>query len=245
MNQRTLDEFAYEGAFWSCGACGAGPTCLAAFADPKIDVRRVHELDRADRLGACAASNGCLRFWTVVEGWAASCIMLADGRRQIISLEGVGSVICAGMTLEGSESWLEALTEARICEIDLSRQAKALRQNPEFLNRVFAITHARLARSEAHLSTLGRLDSQERVMLFLAEMAHAMPGRIVSLPMSREDIADYLGLNSETVSRILTRLKKSGLVKFMSPSDYTVPNMPALEDRLPVTLNKGGERMHA
>ena len=99
----------------------------------------------------------------------------------------------------------------------------------------------RLVRSQRHLSTLGRLDSLERVMLFLAEMesrhrAEEPGSPVTRLQMSREDIADYLGLNAETVSRLLTRARKSGLVKFLNRSEYVLTDMEALARRLPVEL---------
>ena len=60
-------------------------------------------------------------------------------------------------------------------------------------------------------------------------------GRLrVSLPMSREDIADFIGLNPETVSRLFGRVKKAGLVIFLSPTEYLVPDIAALERRTPV-----------
>ena len=101
--------------------------------------------------------------------------------------------------------------------------------------------HRRLERCQNHITTLGRLDSVERVTLFLAEMAVRAGAtreapQLVTLPMSREDIADYLGLNSETVSRILSKLKKSRLVKFLSPSEYIVPDLAELDRRLPVDI---------
>ena len=56
----------------------------------------------------------------------------------------------------------------------------------------------------------------------------------VSLPLSREDIADYLGLNAETVSRLLSRLKKAGTVTFLSPTEFLITDMSKLEERLPL-----------
>ena len=52
--------------------------------------------------------------------------------------------------------------------------------------------------------------------------------------MNREDIADYLGLNAETVCRILSRIKRSGLVIFRSPSEFEVPDLHALQIRSPI-----------
>lgn len=219
----------------ACTECAADPCQLKRLAHGGDRVR-MDVLQRGDRLES-ADGRGCLRFWTIVEGWAATCTVFSDGRRQIVGLETPGDVVCAAMASDVSQSWLEALCETRICEIDLNDNGAGLRKDAGFLGAVFGITHRRLARSEAHVSTLGRLDSRERVMLFLAEMARRSRGQVTHLPMSREDIADYLGLNAETVSRILSRLRKSGLVTFLNPTDYVVPDLRAIEDRLPVGIH--------
>jgi len=216
-----------------CVGCHAELCALRACLRAQVD-GRIRVLSRGERLENSDGQN-CLTFWTVMDGWAASCTIFKDGRRQIIGLEGTGDVICASMS-GGGASWLEALDTTRICELDFSRHGDELREDPGFIASVFRITHQRLARSEARLSVLGRLDSRERVMLFLAEMAMRNGGNAASLPMSREDIADYLGLNAETVSRIMTRLRKSGLVRFQSPTDYTIPDMAEITRRLPAEI---------
>lgn len=201
---------------------------------------RARRLKRGDRLD-CAGLNGCLQFWVMIRGMAATTTYFEDGRRQILGLETCGDTICGQMAEAGSQTWLEALTDCLICEVDLSPQAHNLRNDPAFMASTFGLIHTRLEQSLAHISTLGRLDSTERVTLFLAEMAERVGLRrgkeiLVQLPMSREDIADYLGLNAETVSRILTRIKKSGLVRFQSPTEYIIPDMAALARRLPVAV---------
>jgi CRP/FNR family nitrogen fixation transcriptional regulator len=71
-----------------------------------------------------------------------------------------------------------------------------------------------LRRSQDHALTLGRRSAGERVAGFLVDMADRVgDGENVELPMSRQDIADYLGLTIETVSRTLTQLQVSGLIK--------------------------------
>ncbi|MBR9842272.1 MAG: Crp/Fnr family transcriptional regulator [Rhodobacteraceae bacterium] len=203
--------------------------------------RAVFSLARGERLDAC--QDGCLKFWIVEKGWAAICTSFADGRRQITGLETGGDTICGLVATPDAPSWLEALDDCVICQLDFSRAARDLQGNPKFMMEVFRLTHQRLENVSIHLSTLGRLDSTERVILFLGQMAlrfrPTLDG-IVRLPTSREDIADYLGLNAETVSRILTRLKKQRLVKFLSPTEYTIPDMAALERRLPVPIDVVG-----
>lgn len=198
-------------------------------------LRRARSLDRGDRMEA-SAIGACLTFWIIIDGMAASCLGFEDGRRQILSLERPGDVVCAPMAGGPTHTWLEALSECEVCLLDLSAHAELVRGDPAFLTSTFRIVHRRLARCQEHLATIGRLDSQERVTFFLAEMAANSTTPVVSLPMSREDIADYLGLNSETVSRILSRLKKTGLVKFLSHTDYVIPDLAALQRRLPVPV---------
>lgn len=174
--------------------------------------------------------------WSVTAGTAAICTSFADGRRQIISLEDRGAVLCAGLSGASGDSWLEALSAVEICEIDLSPGGAEYRRDPEFLDMMFHLVHDRLTRAQAQLATLGRLDSRERVLLFLAETAAKAEGPVAQLPMSREDIADFLGLNAETVSRVLTQIRKSGLVKFLNRTEFVLPDLEAVQRRLPLPI---------
>lgn len=222
-----------------CGSCGR-MLCTFLPREPVGAMQHKHFLKRGDRLDS-ADGEGCMRFWIVVHGTAASCTSFEDGRRQIVGLETKGETICSLMAGVGTQNWLEALSDCMICEVDLSARARELHSDPAFLAATFHVVHRRLERCQNHVTTLGRLDSVERVTLFLAEMAVRAGATtdtqpLVSLPMSREDIADYLGLNSETVSRILSKLKKSKLVKFLSPSEFVVPDLAELDRRLPVSI---------
>lgn len=194
-------------------------------------------LERGDRL---ALNDGhCLRFWILISGTAASCTSLADGRRQIVGLDMPGDVVCGLSATDGAQAWIEALSRCVICEVDLSSVAGDIKDDPTFATEMFRNVHARLERSATHIVALGRLDSMERICFFLTEMARRAgtgqgPQIRVSLPMSREDIADYLGLNSETVSRLMGKIKKAGLAVFLSPTEFVVPDIAAIERRLPI-----------
>ncbi len=183
--------------------------------------------------------DDCHLFWIIVSGTAATCTTLADGRRQIVRVEMSGDIICGVSPENDTEGWLEALSHCRICEIALMDADAALHDDSRFLGTLFRQLHVRLDGLAAHIVLLGRLDSMERICLFLADMArrggvmHDNTIR-VSLAMSREDIADYLGLNAETVSRLMGRVKKAGLAIFLSPTEYVVPDIAALERRVPI-----------
>lgn len=89
-----------------------------------------------------------------------------------------------------------------------------------------------LSRAHDHLLTVGRNNAAGRVAAFLLDMAQrqsARDGRI-NLPMSRTDIADYLGLTIETVSRVLTRLKDSAVIRMISARQLDLLDLEALKD---------------
>jgi CRP-like cAMP-binding protein len=96
------------------------------------------------------------------------------------------------------------------------------------LRSLLQLTRTRLERTLAHVVTLGRLDGRERLLSFLVDMARRV-GRVedgywsVSVPMTREDMADHLGLNADTVTRILGLLKREGLVLARSSHDFLIP----------------------
>lgn len=234
MRDSEVGTEAHAGVVDACVEC-PNADCLFRTMSRMSARRDVRNLSRGERL-ECKSGAGCMTFWIVLDGLAASCVAFEDGRRQILGLEAGGATVCAPMGRRKRAAWLEALSDCEICVLDLSAESEKLRNHPEFLAAIFRLTHDRLARSEDHVATLGRLDSRERVALFLARAAAANPKALVSLAMSREDIADYLGLNAETVSRALSQLRKSGLVKFLTRSDYVVTDMAALAKRLPVPV---------
>ncbi len=191
-------------------------------------------MQRGERLRA-----GCLKLWRVLDGLVALGILLPDGRRQIVCLSTPGDVVCPVSTQAVGDMWVEALTPSELEEIDLSAQHQNIGRDPGLTAALFSMVHQQVKCASAHLVTLGRLDGMERVCLFLADMAWRVGqdtpgGRRVHLPLNREDIADYLGLNAETVSRIFSRVKKAKLAIFLSPTDYLVTDMTALERRAPI-----------
>ena len=212
--------------------------CTLLNPDHMIRFQRFRHLARGECLDL-TGTRSCLQLHVVLTGGVALCSTLADGRRQIIGLEMPGDLFCGLSASDMDNARIEAVSDSRICEIDLSPVAESLLRNPDFSRRLFRLTHRELEAASAHITVLGRLDSMERLCLFLADMAWRIgtgdgTSRRVSLPMSREDIADYLGLNAETISRVFSRIKKARLAVFLSPTDYIVPDLPALESRLPV-----------
>jgi len=198
--------------------------------------RRLRVLNRGERLAA--GEDRGLTFWIVLTGAVAMCAELNDGRRQIVDVELPGDVVCGMSSVPGTDGWIEVLEGARVCELDLSEASDRLYDDLGFNREMFRHTHERLRRAANHKVALGRLDGMERMCWFLADIARRSGrenggGTRVHLPMSRADIADYLGLNAETVSRLLGRIRKQGLALFLSPTEYMVPDVEALEATAP------------
>jgi CRP/FNR family nitrogen fixation transcriptional regulator len=86
-----------------------------------------------------------------------------------------------------------------------------------------------MERLQDHVVLLGRKGAVERVACFLIGLAQRRPGEPVDMPMGRQDMADYLGLTIETVSRTLTQLQGDAVVKFASTRRFQVNDWGELE----------------
>ena len=105
--------------------------------------------------------------------------------------------------------------------------ALAARDN-DIARQMWALTARELQRVQDHIMVLIK-SAQERVAGFLLEMADRVPGGgALELPMSRQDIADYLGLTIETVSRTLTQLEKTAAIELPTSRRIVLRNLSAL-----------------
>lgn len=96
------------------------------------------------------------------------------------------------------------------------------RGSPHFRDEAYQAVMEDLRRTHAHLAMLGRRSAEEKVASFLVEMAGYGAAETVTLPMNRQDMADYLGLAMETVCRILGQFQERGLVEFTTRRDFHI-----------------------
>jgi CRP/FNR family nitrogen fixation transcriptional regulator len=156
---------------------------------------------------------GCVRIYR----------LMADGRRQIAAFCMAGETF--GFEAEGTHQFFaEAVGATGIRMIRMTADVTA---SPGFASLALQT----LARAQRHLLVLGRQNATERVAAFLTEMAERQ-GALdrFDLPMSRNDIADYLGLTIETVSRIFTKLRQRGLIRLYGSREVEITRRQALED---------------
>jgi CRP/FNR family transcriptional regulator, nitrogen fixation regulation protein len=147
----------------------------------------------------------------LVKGSIRTSHLLTDGRRQIGDFYYEGDVF--GVETESQHRFsAEALTA---CEVMVVRRSGSTAFAPARVDKLlWAATAMELGRAQAHMLLLGRATACERVARFLLDIADRLRGDLVTLPMSRQDMADYLGLTIETISRMLGRLQADGLVEF-------------------------------
>lgn len=141
---------------------------------------------------------------------------LPDGRRQVIGFAVPGDFI--GLSLEESFTFsADMLTKGTICAFDRTKFTGLLTKKPALMHRLHAIASHELGIAQEQMVLLGRRRADERVAAFLMSWGQRMrhPNGVavtLPLPMGRQDIADYLGLTIETVSRTLSRFFKERIL---------------------------------
>lgn len=141
---------------------------------------------------------------------------VTDSRRQILGFSIPGDWIVPSLGEEFSFS-ADAVDAVSAYSFPRESLNALLAGQPEVLARFHDLAHAELAAAEEHMLLLGRRRSEEKIACFLLTMHErwARVGRqsiTVHLPMSRRDIADYLGVTMETVSRTLARFAREGII---------------------------------
>lgn len=156
-------------------------------------------------------------------GTVRICRVTADGRRQIIAFHTTGDVFGFAAGAEHDCS-AESVDGAGI---------RVLRTNcTEMPNSsLLKLALTSLGRAQCHMLVLGRRTANERMAAFLLDLSERQgDGRLVRLPMQRNDIADHLGVTFETVSRILRCLKDQGILVLRSVHEIEILDRAALED---------------
>jgi CRP/FNR family transcriptional regulator, nitrogen fixation regulation protein len=163
----------------------------------------------------------------VISGTVRTYKVLVDGRRQIGAFHVCGDVFGFETGAEHTFS-AEAITDCKIAVIKRSALMAVAARDNEVARHMWALTARELQRVQAHMLLLIQ-SAQERVVTFLLEMAERVSVRgTVELTMTRQDIADYLGLTIETVSRTLTQLEKTAAIEVSSSRRIVLRNQSAL-----------------
>ncbi|MBY0336214.1 MAG: Crp/Fnr family transcriptional regulator [Acetobacteraceae bacterium] len=156
------------------------------------------------------------RAFSIMNGTVKLTRLLPDGRQQVVGFRFAGDII--GYTTAKTYPFdAELLTPSQFCRIDRPKLDKLLRTYPTLERRLLDLCLEELAQTQEHVVTVGRRTAESRVAAFILGLVEAQRRRgplpkEIAMPMTRADIADFLGLTLETVSRTLTGFRKRNLI---------------------------------
>jgi CRP/FNR family transcriptional regulator, anaerobic regulatory protein len=162
------------------------------------------------------------------------CAALQRVRRQVMGFARAGHFLGLAPADTYTVS-AEAVEPVRLCRFPRARLHRLVEQFPRLEHQLLETAANELATAQEQMVLLGRKTARERVASFLVGWAAggrscAPPATRLHLPMPRGDIADYLGLTIETVSRTLTRFRIEGLLAIPAASEVEVLRPAALTD---------------
>lgn len=213
----------------ACDTCGARPLSVCG----SIDEGHIGQLDAlAEHIvigtGAALIREGdpANHVFNITSGSVRVYKLLQDGRRQITGFLFAGDFLglATGDTYVFSA---EAVEPATACRFRKSDYRALVRDTPALESALLDRANHELAAAQNQMLLLGRKTALERIATFLLDLPALDPARAtvagdVRLPMTRSEIADYLGLTIETVSRVLTRLKTSGVIRLVSLTELRI-----------------------
>ncbi len=170
-------------------------------------------------------------WYEVVSGLARTCKLLADGRRLIGEFLLPGDVF--GFELGATHSVdVEAILPTTLARFPLARFRETPDSRPDVAARLHRLAFETVSRTNGRLLLLARQTAQERVAGFILEMDRRLErtGSRIELPMTRQDVADYLCLTIETVCRTLADLRRQGAVAVDAGHAILIRDRKALID---------------
>ncbi len=171
-----------------------------------VSVQREHEIH-----GQGDSADWCYR---VLSGCVRLVKLMEDGRRQISAFLLAGEQFGFD-ALDTHDFAAEAVTDVVLRRYPRRTVEALAEQQFALARRLRDLTAASLRAAHAQLVLLGRKTASERIASFLLDMDARLPARrsgALELPMSRTDMADYLGLTIETVCRVLAHLRRDGTI---------------------------------
>jgi CRP/FNR family transcriptional regulator len=173
------------------------------------------------------------QFYDINHGDVCVFKSLPDGRRQITGFMGIGDFL--GLAVSGRYAFsAEAITDVNLCRFDRAPLLAVFTEFPALERKLLDVATHEMVIAQEQMLLLGRKTALERVSSFLISWMERyercpagklQPGAVnLRLTMSRTDLADYLGLTTETVSRSFSRLKRDGLIAFTDVHEVTLLN---------------------
>jgi CRP/FNR family transcriptional regulator, anaerobic regulatory protein len=225
-----------QGAIDPCSTCSARSLSVCN-AIPDSELARLSAIAIVSDVpaGQCFIDEGepATSFFNLTAGTAKLFKLLPDGRRQITGFVGPGHFL--GLAVSDTYAFgAEAIETVRLCRFQRRKLRALLDDFPLMEKRLLEVAANELVAAQEQMLLLGRKTARERLASFLLMQSRECVARGNSahrfnLPMTRSDIADYLGLTIETVSRTLTRLRSDGLIDILYQNELAVCDPAGLE----------------
>jgi CRP/FNR family transcriptional regulator, anaerobic regulatory protein len=204
----------------SCEGCAVRQSSICASLD-RNEIKAFGHLGRHIYFasGETVFAQEDMWFYNLLEGVMRLYKLLPDGRRQIVGFALPGDFL--GMSASGRHGFsADAIGPVAVCRFGRAAFGQFAADRPHLLRRINELTIRELNQARDHMVLLGRRSAEEKVATFLIGWRDRLsqlsgPSATVPLRMSRLDIADYLGLTIETVSRTFTKLEREGVLDIM------------------------------
>lgn len=176
---------------------------------------------------------------SVTKGVVKMTKSLSDGREQIVGLAFASDLVGRPFAHDSSVR-VEAATDVTLCSFDKPQFERLLAQHPNIESAVLKAKLNELDAAKDWMLLLGRKSAQERVATLLSMLAarqadedrmagQTITGVVIELPLSRKEIASYLGLTLETVSREFSKLRKAGIIDVSGVHTISIPRVDRLD----------------
>lgn len=172
--------------------------------------------------------------FNIVSGVVRLSRLLSDGRRVVTGFLFPGDFL--GISLDGVNSvTAEAIGEVATCKMEWNKLQNLFEDIPKLEHRLLQMTVGEVINGRDHMMLLARKTLRERMATFLLKFeeylreADSEPSTL-KLPMSRADIADYLGVTVETISRCLAAMAEEGLIQLLSPRRIAILSREAVAE---------------
>jgi CRP/FNR family transcriptional regulator len=220
-----------------CGACAVRNGGICAPLKPR-ELRRLSAIASRSRLAAeqvvfCEGDSANTVF-AVTDGTVRLSKMLLDGRRQITGFVSPGGFL--GIAYSDTYAYsAEAVTSLGLCRFPRRQLEDLIVEVPDLERRLLSMAFDEIKAAQNQMVLLGRKSAEEKVASFLWQWCLKAGRRektdcVIDLPMNRTDIADYLGLTTETVSRTFSRFAKQGILRLPSTHDVVLQRPERLEE---------------
>jgi CRP/FNR family transcriptional regulator len=219
-----------------CASCGArGQSVCSAIDDQHLGrlaaVAVMRDINKGDTF--IEEGTPARDFFNITRGTVKLFKLLPDGRQQVTGFAGIGHFL--GLAVSDTYAFsAEAIEPVQLCRFSRPKLREVLHDFPALEERLLQTACNELVEAQEQMLLLGRKTARERVATFLVARCHAAlpcgPSEHVALPMTRSEIADYLGLTIETVSRTFSRFKAEKRIATPSNSEVVILDRAWLDD---------------